>query len=787
MCIHILSVGPTTCVQGAGGEAGGAVGRTTTVLGGDGDEMNRGLVTAVQGRISRGEGEGEGAVGAVGAVGRSTTLLGGDGDEMNRGLVTAVQGRMSRGEGEGEGGGGGARGGERGAGGRTAEILSGDRDEMNQGLAAVTQMRRRQDEVGENGLEGLWDADPAEGIIRNQGELRRDEINVGETVNSSDGLWNMDASDASANGQGRDEVNDGSERPQERSDSRDPLKRLRDALARWSESHLVTEFEFKEISLGETGKLVSRMGRSSACGLDGLDSNFLKLVLPSIVGPLRHITNASLRHSTWANKWKLGKILPLLKDKSLDTTSPASFRPVCILPTVSKIVERAAQRQLQEFFEKTGQLNTAAHAYRASHSTTTTIASISDDIFQAAEHKKIAQVMTMDQSAAFDCVSHEILIQKLREYRVGEKAIKWVRAYLSLRSQFVRVGTADSQMVALSRGVPQGSCIGPLFYAVFVNDITEITRDENCEDVGHRNNSKLFGEPCSNCGIITTYADDSTYVVSSLRRERNGRKIKETLRKMNDFLLENELHLNEGKTHLLECMIPQKRGRLGGSPPQLEVVTDEGEAKIILDTGMCRILGTNLQANMSWLAHLETGERALLPAVRKSLGALQKLGKIVPRECRKTLAEGLIVSKLLYLLPVWGSTTANQMRKGQILLSKAARWVTGMRRSTRTSTLMREVGWMNLIELQQQHSCVLFWKILHLGAPGHLRGKLVIEDDWKVVVERTRIKFTERSFMWKTGMTWNELPESLRKEKSVAVFKTQLKRWIMNRRARVPD
>ena len=608
-----------------------------------------------------------------------------------------------------------------------------------------------------------------------------DNLNTG--INNSHDISQRDNQTQRINRGRRDELNRDRQ-------INDPIRRLVNALNRWTGRGQVSEFHFRKVTVEETVKLILRLGNPSSCGLDGLDSNFLKLVTPSIAAPLAHIINTSLTQSTWANKWKIGKIFPLLKDKSLDKFSPASFRPVCILPTLSKIVERAAQLQMQDFFEKSGQLNQSAHAYRMAHSTTTTIASIMDEVYQAAEDKKIAQLMTLDQSAAFDCVSHEILIRKLKEYKVSGQVVKWIQSYLSFRSQFVTVGTVNSHMRMQERGVPQGSVIGPLLYAIFVNDITETTRDENCRNTVHEDNSKLFGETCLDCGTINTYADDSTFTVASKKRQRNLERMTETFGNIKKYLLENELHLNAGKTTVLECMLPQKKGKMTGIPPQLKVTTDTGEEKTIVDTGMCRILGSNIQGNMTWLGHLETGDKALLPGIRRKLGALKQLGCKIPRSCKKTLAEGVIVSRLLYLLPIWGSTTRNQWRKGQILLNKAARWVTGLRKTTRIGTLMREVGWLDLREMYLQHSCMLLWRIIHLKSPGHLWRRLEIDEEWKVKVEDTRIQFTERGFRWNTCRIWNTLPSRMRSETSIACFKKQLKTWILDRRLeeqREPD
>ena len=316
---------------------------------------------------------------------------------------------------------------------------------------------------------------------------------------------------------------------------RDPVDYLEKVLANWTGRNNVPEFSFKEITQQETSKLILRLGSSTSFGHDGIDAQILKIILPSISGPLTHAINVSLRDSVWANRWKIARIFPLLKDKSMDRMNPASYRPVSLLLTISKIVERAAQVQHLDFFEKSGQINPASHAYRAAHSTTTTITNIMDEIYQATDDKKISQLLTIDQSAAFDCLSHEILARKLRKYNVSVNTVKWIQNYLSFRTQYMTVGAVNSQMCQQHMGVPQGSVIGPLLYTIYVNELTDVVRDTKCREAAHRDKSKLFGNPCNNCGIINMYADDTTYNVSSRSRSTNVDKIETNLKKIRDF------------------------------------------------------------------------------------------------------------------------------------------------------------------------------------------------------------------------------------------------------------
>ena len=97
-------------------------------------------------------------------------------------------------------------------------------------------------------------------------------------------------------------------------------------------------------------------------------------------------------------------------------------RPVALLSTISKIVERAAQVQLLEYLETTGQMNANCHAYRQGMSTTTTLIQVMDKLYGAVEDRKISEIMALDQSCTFDCVRHTLLLDKLRLYSIDEKA-----------------------------------------------------------------------------------------------------------------------------------------------------------------------------------------------------------------------------------------------------------------------------------------------------------------------------------------------------------------------------
>ena len=568
---------------------------------------------------------------------------------------------------------------------------------------------------------------------------------------------------------------------------RDPLNFLKIAMNNWQGKVNLPSFNLREISELETLTYIKKLSNSSAYGRDDLDAVTLKIAAGLLVKPLTHIVNTSLRMSTFANKWKMSKVIPILKSSDSSRLEPSSYRPVSILPVVSKLVERSVQVQMQEHMEREGLISMNSHAYRKNLSTATALMQLVDELHSATEKNQISQLLALDQKAAFDLVSHNILIDKLRIYGCSTKTIQWMRNYLDYRSQYISVGSHHSKIVSTCRGVPQGSILGPLLYLLYTNKINEVIKNPDCRNSAHDNKIKLFGNNCDQCGRIITYADDTTYHIANKQRESNKMKIEENMLKLEDFLTDNELVINAEKTAILEAMIKQKKGRLRGEPPQLMITTTNGTRKVITDKGDMRILGANLEQNMGWMSHLERGKKATLPAVRKLFGTIQQIGRMLPRGSKKLLIEGLLISKMSYVISQWGGAPSNQIRLAQRLQNKCARWVTGCGSKIRITSLLEEVGWMSIREMAEQHSLVQMWKVLHLNKPTMIREKIEVDQDMMIEIAQPRLEFTLQSFIWRTSLQWNNLPQNMRELDKISAFKIRLKVWMRWRRDSADD
>ena len=568
----------------------------------------------------------------------------------------------------------------------------------------------------------------------------------------------------------------------------DPCASLQHSLDKWGNKKDNRDiFDFKTITNIDTLKILKDLGNTTSEANDRIDTLSLKHGAQILYGPITHIINCSIKTAKFATKWKIGKLLPLHKGKGLDPKDPKSYRPISLLPIMGKIVERVLQPQILNFMENSGQLNSNHHSYRKNHSTVTAMLQLSDAIFQGCDVKKITTLITLDQSAAFDVLCHQTLTRKLSLYNFSDNVITWIESYLKYRSQYVSIGTRNSTFRNVTSGVPQGSVLGPILYVLYVNELPSIMNEVDCTNDVHvmRDDSNLFNDNCEACGQMPTYADDSTVVIATKSRFESQDRIVKIIERVKIFLAANSLSLNLGKTEIVEAMVRQKRVRLPGLPPQLSVVKPDGSLKIILAKEHCRLLGANLNKDVTWSHQLELGEKPILKALRSTLGVLTHISKHMSVSCRLLLANGLFISKLLYLLPMWGGLSVRDSKKLQTIMNKCARMVLGVSRRTRTRALMVGCGWLYFRELVDYHSLVQMFKLVNIGTPENLRNKLKILPNKKIEITPARLKIASKSFRWRTTKVWNDLPDNILNIVKLSIFKKVLRRFMIDSRADV--
>ena len=226
----------------------------------------------------------------------------------------------------------------------------------------------------------------------------------------------------------------------------------------------------------------------------------MKLARKAIVPAVCHIINLSITTNRFPTKWKLAKVVPFYRGRE-SKLDPKNYRPVAILPILSKVLERAMFQQLVTYMDMHNFFNPNHHAYRSFHSTTTAMLQMYTTWLDALEKGDMAGVCMIDMSAAFDVVDTKLLLQKLELYGLDRNALQWVWSYLTYRSQAMYIEGSLSSFLPLEVGVPQGSILGPIFFTIFTNELPEVVHDEDCP-LRMVEGRALFNTQCLECGGV---------------------------------------------------------------------------------------------------------------------------------------------------------------------------------------------------------------------------------------------------------------------------------------------
>ena len=199
--------------------------------------------------------------------------------------------------------------------------------------------------------------------------------------------------------------------------------------------------------------------------------------MSSILPLITEIVNDSLSSGHVPEELKVAHVTSLLKNTSLDKNVLKNYRLVSNLPFVSKVLERAVAKQLQNNLTVNNLHEPQQSAYRKHHSTVTALLCVQNDIVQAINGKKIVILVLLDLSAAFDTIDHTVLLHRLKhDFGITGTALKWLDSYLSHRTQTVKIGDSFSTKQKLLFGVPQGSVLGPVLFSLYSSPEAKIAR-----------------------------------------------------------------------------------------------------------------------------------------------------------------------------------------------------------------------------------------------------------------------------------------------------------------------
>ena len=284
-------------------------------------------------------------------------------------------------------------------------------------------------------------------------------------------------------------------------------------------------FDFSFVSEEDILKILQKTETKKAPGIDKLTGKFLKDGAEIIAVHIAKLCNLSIKTSSFPNSCKIAKLKPLFKKGS--KTDPKNYRPISLLPLVSKIFERVIHNQTQEFLNKNNILYKFQSGFRKDHSTDFCLSFLNDKILKGFDSGLLTGMILIDLQKAFDTIDHKILLEKMTFLGFSEKTINWFRSYLSNRVFCVSINDTLSDPGNLSCGVPQGSILGPLLFLLYVNDMPQAV---DCD--------------------LYLYADDSCLVFQHKNVKEIEKQLNKDFSNICDWFIDNKLsiHFGEDKT-----------------------------------------------------------------------------------------------------------------------------------------------------------------------------------------------------------------------------------------------
>ena len=283
---------------------------------------------------------------------------------------------------------------------------------------------------------------------------------------------------------------------------------------------------------------------------------------------------------------------------------------------------------------------------------------------------------------------------------------------------------------------------------------------------------------------LCCYADESTLTVIDSDHTELYEKLTENYNILADYMINNILMLNEDKTHLVVMCSSQSRYR---SQSASLVKIDTG-SEFIKPTSTQKILGCHIQNDLKWTEHIRYSEDNLLKSLNSRINALKLISRLCDFKGRKTIANGIFLSKISYMITLWGSCSKELLNSLQVIQNRAARLVTKSHQYIHTGDILKQIGWLSVHQLVEYHHILQIYKVKKNKSPESLLSMF----DWEYKYQTRqatemkvkpigtpRLKNSQNSFRWRASNAFNNLPTIITQISQEKEFKSQVKKWIM--------
>ena len=513
-------------------------------------------------------------------------------------------------------------------------------------------------------------------------------------------------------------------------------------------------FSINTVSEIKITGIIRSLKPSKAKDSFGMDSTMLKDIGSSLANPITKIVNLSISQGQFPSIWKSAIVTPIFK--SGDHHSACNYRPISILPIMSKVAEKCVAEQIIHHLNNSSfPLHPMQFGFRSNHSTETANCFFIEKIKSLLDKRGVVGAVFLDLRKAFDTVNHKVLLSKLSNFNFSVEARQWVESYLFNRTQTVRINNQQSDTLSLSTGVPQGSILGPLLFCLYINDLPSVCPEAH----------------------IQMYADDTVLYVHGLTKTEVAAKLTKAMLKITAWLNQCCLQLNVSKT---VGMFFSKTNDCSENP---DVLVSGEKLEIVKEF---KYLGIILDSNFNFRAHVKT----VCKRIKFNLANFKFIRNSMSTQAAMMYMHSMIFSHMSYCLTSWSQANHTTLKPLQSLYKQTLKVLDKKPRQFHHCAILRKhnlVSWENMIK--HKNAC-LFYKIIHGMAPPPLREFVTIRTNQHritrgvmrgdCIIPFRKSTFSQSAFSVAASREWNNIPTCIRDLNTYRSFSSNLKQWLID-------
>ena len=425
-------------------------------------------------------------------------------------------------------------------------------------------------------------------------------------------------------------------------------------------------------------------------GHDQIDSKLFKSSYESIKEILLHLFNRCLSEGIFPKILKIAVIKPIYKNG--DIKEPNNYRPISMLPYISKVLEKIISNRLTHHLNENDILDDHQFGFRKGRSTYMPLVLLQDTITKSFENSEHCLGIYLDLRKAFDTVNIDILLKKLQKYGIINKSFDIIKSYLSERKQCVRIEDAFSQQCDIQMGVPQGSILGPILFSLYINDLPKISSKMTC----------------------LLYADDTAIILNDKNPIELQKIIDDILPLLSRWLSANYLSLNMSKTYF-------QYYNNGCTTTPIHVIIND---TIIMEKEEILYLGVTIDKSLKFSSHIKNVARI----ISRNIGVISRIRYFINTKNTYILYNAMILPYLNYCCLLWGINYASQLNRLVILQKRAVRLIMRVYPPASSEPIFQQFNILKINEIATIQMILVMHKYLLNELPESLK-KLYNKED----------------------------------------------------------